>query len=354
MKVGMDYPRDSRYNGFDGNTHNIEPVGLYGAQVNEKELFLMVYRDISMGNISMITILEEHNGNFRKVPLSNYDSEEFDRLMNYIKEYGRRISIEQLPNHIETRRTPISVEELVQEKPEKKPTKPNTMGAAAAPPPPPGPPGPPIGGGSPPPPPPPTPPKYNIGTTKPQKTKENNGIMSFVYYNMDDGKYYWDKECTHRIINAPASLGIIEGSVIHGPNCEYYIRYISKGHEIKYTSGKEHTINYGKVYYDGKKYYWDKNCERKILGAPKSIGVQESQKVINGYNGTKYQIVNVVKIYYNDGDYFYDIECTNPLPFEIESLGRIVENIIEDTDDNMYLIVNVQKKKDNSNGGFRR
>ena len=341
MKIEMDYPQDSKYNGFDGKTHSIKPIGMYGANIDGKDLFLMAYRDISLGNISMITILERNNGKFRKVPLLNYESEAFDKLMNRIKENGDRVKIEHLPAHIDTRKTPITVEDLLKEQLNKNPVNSSEINISKQPP-------------TPPVPPkvqaeamiPPTKPPVNVMAENKRPTNIETYVKnsSVIYYNIEDGKYYWDKECTHRILNAPNSLGVKDGNKIHGPNCEYIIKYVSKGHEVEC----------GKVYFDGTNYYWDKKCERKILGAPNSIGSQESTNKIRGKDGKSYQIVNVKKIYCDNGEYFYNEECTIRLPFEIESLGRIEGNTIEETDNSMYLIVNLQKNKESSNGGFRR
>ena len=59
----------------------------------------------------------------------------------------------------------------------------------------------------------------------------NNGLIinKSIYYNVLDGKYYWNSECTHRILGAPGSLGQINGTIIEGLNgINYTIIRVSK------------------------------------------------------------------------------------------------------------------------------
>jgi len=61
----------------------------------------------------MITILEKIGDKFQKVPLTDYNSEIFKKLVDKITYSGTRESISILPNKISTRKKPISTIEFI-------------------------------------------------------------------------------------------------------------------------------------------------------------------------------------------------------------------------------------------------
>ena len=197
MKCLMQYPNCSRISPvFDGQLHEIIPTSLFEMNYDSKDLFLLNYVDASLGDRSMVTLLERKNGRFVKIPLTDYNNEFVREFFDTFYEQGMRCDFSELPSIISTQ-LPLPLDVYLKN--------PNNYGVAVA-----------AGGGSQPPggppggpynfdykkspreeeaeaaaglpPVPPEPPRFN-SYEKPEKVEYN------VYYNVYDGLFYIDQEC---------------------------------------------------------------------------------------------------------------------------------------------------------------
>ena len=77
----MEYPKSTGSLYYDGKVHNIVPNLLVGLSINNKNIYLMDYTDLT-SNITMSTLLGEDNGIYN-IPLTVYgqDFEEFKIMM---------------------------------------------------------------------------------------------------------------------------------------------------------------------------------------------------------------------------------------------------------------------------------
>lgn len=393
MKIKMDYPLDTTSRVFDGTTHEIEPVGLLSSNIKNKKIFLMIYRDLTIKNNSMITILEKIGDKFQKVPLTDYNSEIFKKLVDKITESGTRESISILPNKISTRKKPISTIEFInmQEETNKEiyydPIKNQYF--------------------------------WDSQHTKPIDdinelgVKDGNTIKGFngekyiihhlkisspispitIFHNLVDNQYYWDSQCNYPISGGIGSLGKRAENTIYGKDGKIYIivdvrvykdRPMHEEHEIKANtqyqpSKNNHNANNGliinkSIYYnvlDGK-YYWNSECTHRILGAPGSLG-QINGTIIEGLNGINYTIIRVSKetintnnnsyltkrkVYFDGKNFYWDPEQKLKILGAPNSIGvvDIEKNIITGKDGKVYNIVytNEIKLGQPTNGTFRR
>ncbi len=157
--------------------------------------------------------------------------------------------------------------------------------------------------------------------------------LDSVYYNLADGFYYKDKECTERINGAPECLGRISNdkTKIYGNDVIYviikvYVKHINYIEQIKIFFNEA----------DGQ-YYCEAECRCMLLLAPKSLGVLSADgTVIDNENGTVYVIekVNVrrrrtqsvaFQIFYNvlDGKYYHDPACRTIINAAPKELGKM-------------------------------
>ena len=70
--IQMKYPYKAGDSRYDGTIHKIEPFDLKRKTINGRELYVMRYKDLTLKNNDMITILEKRGAVFYKVPLESY------------------------------------------------------------------------------------------------------------------------------------------------------------------------------------------------------------------------------------------------------------------------------------------
>lgn len=256
MNIEMDYPNNAEISRFyDGKTHKIKPISIFSIELNGREVYVMQYVDISLGEIIMTTILEKKDNIYFKVPLIKY-GKDFEGFRELVQTMGRRYNVSELPQHIYTRSKPTELTSFLEEK--------------------------------------------NLTQTK---------RMQIIFYDISSGKYYWDKGCKYAIEGAPESLGTKKGNIIIGKHdVDYKIEIIEK----KYKRG---IVYYSEHH---RKYYYDENGEKEIKNISlfgKKIGNQiiGEDTIYDIRNVIKVAVG--VQIFYNeaDGKYYYDPSCKSQI-----------------------------------------
>jgi len=104
--ITLDYPLDESNPLYDGTSHQVRPVELFRFERDGRIFYIFSYYDETLEQI-MITLLEEINGVFYKLPLINYN-DDFNRLCEEVMTgTNTRASIDVLPPRIFTK-NPIS------------------------------------------------------------------------------------------------------------------------------------------------------------------------------------------------------------------------------------------------------
>ena len=103
-EIEMDYPFSSTNTSYDGRTHRIEPTGLYVRNINGRNIYVLLYNDMTLGRYNMVTLLERVGNRFVKIPLEKYDERANEFIASIISS-GENITgeISQLSNHIDCR-----------------------------------------------------------------------------------------------------------------------------------------------------------------------------------------------------------------------------------------------------------
>ena len=108
--ITLDYPLDRSNPLYDGTSHRIKPIELFRFERDGRIFYIFSYYDESLGK-EMITLLEEINGLFYKLPLINYN-DDFRRLCEEVMTgTNTRASLDVLPPRIFTK-NPINFGEV--------------------------------------------------------------------------------------------------------------------------------------------------------------------------------------------------------------------------------------------------
>lgn len=299
MKCLMQYPNCSRISSvFDGQLHEIIPTSLFEMNYDSKDLFLLNYVDASLGDRSMVTLLERKNGRFVKIPLTDYNNESVREFFDTFYEQGMRCDFSELPSIISTQ-LPLPLDVYLKN--------PDNYGVAVA-----------AGGGSQPPggppggpynfdykesprkeeeavaaglpPVPPEPPRFN--SYEPEMV-EYEEVEYNIYYNVHDDLFFVDQDCkilfgkTGKIEDIGTlsedgkifypddlkvmSFHVVENFVTHkDPRIRFYYDYLEN--QVKYAStglevdhSLDTTIRMYRNVVDGK-FYWNKEGTVKPIG----------------------------------------------------------------------------------------
>ena len=103
-EIEMDYPFSQTNTSYDGRTHRIEPTGLYVRNINGRNIYVLLYNDMTLGRYNMVTLLERVGNRFVKIPLEKYDERANEFIASIISS-GENITgdISQLSSHIDCR-----------------------------------------------------------------------------------------------------------------------------------------------------------------------------------------------------------------------------------------------------------
>ena len=99
--IQMEYPKSTGSLYYDGKVHIIAPNLLVGLSINNKNIYLMDYTDLT-SNVTMSTLLGEDNGIYN-IPLTVY-GQDFEEFKMIIMNEGVKIDLSQinLPDYIKS------------------------------------------------------------------------------------------------------------------------------------------------------------------------------------------------------------------------------------------------------------
>lgn len=251
-EIKMEYPKGAGSLYFDGKVHTIIPDILYGMSINNKNLYIMDYRDETSGT-NMSTILANINGT-SNVPLKIY-GQDFEDFKNIMIQNGIKIDNPNFPEYIKTIE-PVDLRDFLTDYYTK-------VEEISAP-----------------------PQEYNVDVYYDETSNKfycDQAGTREIFWNNGIGLFYYDKGFVNPVVgNLDLNSLKVKTKIIYNP-----VKIQRK--EVDYSNQKLIRIFFNKSDF---KYYEDMSATKEIVGAPESLGTITGN-TIQGDNNTTYEIIEI-------------------------------------------------------------